>query len=143
MTEYRKDLAILSENEVVELFVYFLTTARVQIDDPDHYGPMRLLLAAEKLRDFVVGRASPALQELFESTDPIIKKAHIVNYQEVIKNDFLTNMGYQKPTKANDKAKVLAGKIIYSKKDKIIESLMKGGMSKKEATKEYDENIAM
>ena len=73
----------------------------------------------------------------------IIKKAHIVNYQEVIKNDFLTNMGYQKPTKANDKAKVLAGKIIYSKKDKIIESLMKGGMSKKEATKEYDENIAM
>jgi hypothetical protein len=78
MTEYRKDLAILSENEVVELFVYFLTTARVQIDDPDHYGPMRLLLAAEKLRDFVVGRASPALQELFESTDPIIKKAHIV-----------------------------------------------------------------
>ena len=73
----------------------------------------------------------------------IIKKAHIVDYQKVLTHDFLVHMGYQKPTKANDKAKVLAGKIIYSKKDKIIESLMKGGMSKKEATKEYDENIAM
>ena len=73
----------------------------------------------------------------------IIKKAHIVDYQKVLTHDFLVNMGYQKPTIANVKAKEMAGKIIYSKKDKIIESLMKGGMSKKEATKEYDENIAM
>ena len=66
MAEKGKDLATLSENQIVELFVYFLTTARVQIDDPDHYGPMRLLFAAEKLRDFVAGRTSPALQKLFE-----------------------------------------------------------------------------
>ena len=78
MTKEEKDLAILSENEVVELFVYFLTTARVQIDDPNHYGPMRLLFAAEKLRDFVAGRTSPALQKLFEDTEPIINNAHIV-----------------------------------------------------------------
>ena len=89
--------------------------------------------------DMLTFHDSLSIEEKFD----IIKKAHIVNYQEVIKNDFLVGMGYQKPTKANDKAKVLAGKIIYSKKDKIIESLMKGGMSKKEATKEYDENIAM
>ena len=78
MTEYRKDLAILSEYEVVELFVYFLTTARVQIDDPNHYGPMRLLFAAEKIRDFVAGRISPSLQKLFEDTEPVINRAHIV-----------------------------------------------------------------
>ena len=78
MAKEEKDLAILSENEVVELFVYFLTTARVQIDDPNHYGPMRLLFAAEKLRDFVAGRTSPALQKLFEDTEPIINSAHIV-----------------------------------------------------------------
>ena len=78
MTKEGKDLSILSENEVVELFVYFLTTARVQIDDPNHYGPMRLLFAAEKLRDFVAGRTSPALQKLFEDTEPIINSAHIV-----------------------------------------------------------------
>ena len=78
MTKEGKDLAILSENEVVELFVYFLTTARVQIDDPNHYGPMRLLFAAEKLRDFVAGRISPSLQKLFEDTEPVINKAHIV-----------------------------------------------------------------
>ena len=78
MTKDGKDRATLSENEIVELFVYFLTTARVQIDDPNHYGPMRLLFAAEKLRDFVAGRTSPALQKLFEDTEPIINSAHIV-----------------------------------------------------------------
>ena len=78
MTKEETDRALLSENEVVELFVYFLTTARVQIDDPDHYGPMRLLFAAEKLRDFVAGRTSPALQKLFEDTEPVINSAHIV-----------------------------------------------------------------
>mgnify|MGYP001042879887 CR=1 FL=1 len=78
MAKEEKDLAILSENEVVELFVYFLTTARVQIDDPNHYGPMRLLFAAEKLRDFVAGRISPSLQKLFEDTEPVINRAHIV-----------------------------------------------------------------
>ena len=78
MTKDGKDRATLSENQIIELFVYFLTTARVQIDDPNHYGPMRLLFAAEKLRDFVSGRASPALQKLFEDTEPIINSAHIV-----------------------------------------------------------------
>ena len=78
MTKEGKDRATLSENEIVELFVYFLATARVQIDDPNHYGPMRLLFAAEKLRDFVAGRTSPALQKLFEDTEPIINSAHIV-----------------------------------------------------------------
>ena len=78
MAEKGKDLATLSENQIVELFVYFLTTARVQIDDPDYYGPMRLLFAAEKLRDFVAGCTSPELQKLFEDTEPIINSAHIV-----------------------------------------------------------------
>ena len=78
MTKEEKDHATLSEDEIVELFVYFLTTARVQIDDPNHYGPMRLLFAAEKLRDFVAGHASPALQKLFKDTKPIINGAHIV-----------------------------------------------------------------
>ena len=78
MTKEEKNRATLSEVQVVELFVYFLTTARVQIDDPNHYGPMRLLFAAEKLRDFVAGRTSPALQKLFEDTEPIINSAHIV-----------------------------------------------------------------
>ena len=78
MTKDGKDCATLSENQIVELFVYFLTTARVQIDDPNHYGPMRLLFAAEKIRDFVTGRISPSLQKLFEDTEPVINRAHIV-----------------------------------------------------------------
>ncbi|MBO68567.1 MAG: hypothetical protein CL398_09675 [Acidiferrobacteraceae bacterium] len=68
---------VLHESEVVELFVYFLATARVQIDDPDYYGPMRLLIAAEKLRDFVSNRSSSSLTRLFELTEPIINDAHI------------------------------------------------------------------
>ena len=78
MAKDGKDCATLSENQIVEIFVYFLTTARVQIDDPNHYGPMRLLFAAEKLRDFVAGRISPSLQKLFEDTEPVINRAHIV-----------------------------------------------------------------
>ena len=78
MAKDGKDRATLSENQIVELFVYFLTTARVQIDDPNHYGPMRLLFAAEKLRDFVAGRISPSLQKLFEDTESVINRAHIV-----------------------------------------------------------------
>ena len=39
---------------------------------------MRLLFAAEKLRDFVAGCTSPELQKLFEDTEPIIDTAHIV-----------------------------------------------------------------
>ena len=54
MPDNIKSTLVLSEDEVVELFSYLLTTARVQIDDPDYYGPMRLLSAAEKLRDFVL-----------------------------------------------------------------------------------------
>ena len=69
---------VLSESEVVELFAYFLTTARVQIDDPDYYGPMRLLSAAEKLRDFVINRSSQGLQNFFEDTESIINNAHLV-----------------------------------------------------------------
>ena len=41
MAEKGKDLATLSEHQIVELIVYFLTTAREQIDDPDHYAPNR------------------------------------------------------------------------------------------------------
>ena len=78
MAEKGKDLATLSENQIVELFVYFLTTARVQIDDPDHYGPMRLLFAAEKLRDFVIDRSSQDLQDFFADTEAIINNAHLV-----------------------------------------------------------------
>ena len=78
MPDNIKSTLVLSEDEVVELFSYLLTTARVQIDDPDYYGPMRLLSAAEKLRDFVAGRSSYDLQEFFEDTKSIINKAHLV-----------------------------------------------------------------
>ena len=73
-----KDTTILTEKEAVELFVYLLATARVQIDDPDHYGPMRLLAAAETLRDFMVDRASAPVQQLFKDTESIINDAHSV-----------------------------------------------------------------
>ena len=73
-----KDTTILTEEEAVELFVYLLATARVQIDDPVHYGPMRLLAAAETLRDFMVDRASAPVQQLFKDTESIINDAHSV-----------------------------------------------------------------
>ena len=77
-----KETAILTEKEAVELFIYFLATARVQIDDPDHYGPIRLLAAAENLRDLIENRVSSPVKKLFKDTEPIINQAQIVMNDE-------------------------------------------------------------
>jgi len=59
---------VLTEEEAVELFAYLLTSARTQLDDPARYASMRLLSAAEALRDMIAGRVSPGVDAMFEAT---------------------------------------------------------------------------
>jgi Family of unknown function (DUF6092) len=59
---------VLREDEALELFAYLLTSARTQLDDPARYASMRLLSAAEDLRDLVADRVSPELAAMFRRT---------------------------------------------------------------------------
>ena len=55
---------VLSEEEAVELLALMITSARIQIDEPARYGPLRLLTAAERLSSFIKDRASAEAQPM-------------------------------------------------------------------------------
>jgi len=61
---------LLTEDDVIELFAFLMTSARSQLDDPCAYASMRLLTAAEDLRDRVIDRVGPDARALFEQTRP-------------------------------------------------------------------------
>ncbi len=80
---------MLSEAQAVELFTFFITSARTQLDDPCNYAPMRLLTGAEKLRDFILAHASPETQEMLAATIDKTEQAQIIMndsaaFQEVL-----------------------------------------------------------
>lgn len=49
---------VLSEQETVELLAFLLSSARGLIREPKDYGPMRLLVAAERLSRNALPRAN-------------------------------------------------------------------------------------
>ena len=49
---------VLKEAEAIELLALLISSARIQLDEPAHYAPMRLLTAAERLSDAIVERSS-------------------------------------------------------------------------------------
>lgn len=61
---------VLTEDEAIELFAFLMTSARSQLDDPCRYASMRLLTAAEELRDRIADRVGPQTRALFERTRP-------------------------------------------------------------------------
>jgi hypothetical protein len=69
---------MLTEDEAIELFTFLVVAARTQLDDPHHYASMRLLTAAERLRDFMTERASPDTQELLNATVDKSERAQII-----------------------------------------------------------------
>ena len=69
---------VLTEDQAIELFTFLITSARTQLDDPGQYASMRLLTAAELLRDFITGRTSPDAQHLLTTTVEKTEQAQIV-----------------------------------------------------------------
>lgn len=62
--------AVMTEDEAIELFAFLMTSARSQLDDPCRYASMRLLTAAEELRDRIVDRVTPAARAVLRATEP-------------------------------------------------------------------------
>jgi uncharacterized protein DUF6092 len=50
---------VLTEEEAMELLAFLIAAARIQLDEPPQYAPMRLLSAAERLSQLVLNRVSP------------------------------------------------------------------------------------
>ena len=75
------ETTVLTEDQAIELFTFLITSARTQLDDPCLYASMRLLTAAELLRDFIVERTSPGARNLLTTT---VEKTE---YAQIIMND--------------------------------------------------------
>jgi hypothetical protein len=71
------DKLVLSEAEAIELLAFLLSASRTQIDEPRIYGSMRLLTAAEKLRDLIQSRVSDPARKLLEDTTDLSLHAQI------------------------------------------------------------------
>lgn len=71
------DAMVISESEAIELFAFLLSSARIQLDEPCQYASMRILTAAETLRDFMMARASPDTQALLQETVEKTTHAHV------------------------------------------------------------------
>jgi hypothetical protein len=69
---------LLTEEQAIELFTFLITAARTQLDDPCSYASMRLLTAAEKLREFIRPGLSPEAQQLLDSTVEKTEHAQII-----------------------------------------------------------------
>ena len=65
---------VLSEEEAVELLALLITSARTQLDEPASYGPLRLLTAADRLSNFIKGRASAEAQPMLAALTSEIPK---------------------------------------------------------------------
>jgi len=68
---------VLTETEAIELFATLLASARTQLDEPCSYASMRLLSAAEILRDYVWERVSPENRTLLDATAEKIDHAQM------------------------------------------------------------------
>jgi hypothetical protein len=44
---------VLTEDEALELLAFLVTAARTQVGEPHEYGPLHLLIAANRLGDFI------------------------------------------------------------------------------------------
>ena len=72
------DTNLLTEEQAIELFTFLVTSARTQLDDPCAYASMRLLTAAEKLREFISPGLSPEARQLLDSTVEKTEHAQII-----------------------------------------------------------------
>jgi hypothetical protein len=69
---------MLTEDQAIDLFTFLITSARTQLDDPHHYASMRLLTAAEMLRDFITESSSSNLQAMLNATVDKSEHAQII-----------------------------------------------------------------
>src|SRR3954464_15589059 len=59
---------MVSEDEALELMALLITSARTQVDEAAEYGPLRLIVAAERLSRLLADRASPETRAFAQTT---------------------------------------------------------------------------
>ena len=69
---------VLKEDEAVELLALLISSARTQMDEPAHYGPLRLLTATERLSDMILERASAKSREFLQGNIERIPEMHML-----------------------------------------------------------------
>jgi len=68
---------VLTEAEAVELLALLITSARTQMDEPAHYGPLRLLTATERLSAMMLERSSDKSRAFLQDTINRIPAMHM------------------------------------------------------------------
>ncbi|MDE2820792.1 MAG: DUF6092 family protein [Chloroflexota bacterium] len=68
---------VLTEAEAVELLALLITSARIQMDEPAHYGPLRLLTATERLSAMMLERSSDKSKAFLQDNIERIPEMHM------------------------------------------------------------------
>ena len=69
---------VLNEDEAIELLALLITSARIQLDEPAHYGPLRLLTAAERLSAFIIERSGEKSRDFLQGNIDRIPQLHMM-----------------------------------------------------------------
>ena len=69
---------VLKEDEAVELLALLITSARIQMDEPAEYGPLRLLTATERLSGMMLERASDKSRAFLQDNVERIPEMHMI-----------------------------------------------------------------
>ncbi len=68
---------VLKEDEAIELLALLITSARIQMEEPAHYGPLRLLTATERLSSAIIERASEKSRDFLQANIERIPDMHM------------------------------------------------------------------
>ncbi|MCY4018449.1 MAG: DUF6092 family protein [Chloroflexi bacterium] len=68
---------VLTETEAVELLALLISSARIQLDEPAHYAPLRLLTATERLSALMLERASDKSKAFLQDNIERIPEMHM------------------------------------------------------------------
>ena len=68
---------VITETEALELLALLTTSARIQLEEPAHYGPLRLLTATERLCAMMLERSSDDSRAFLEDAIERIPALHM------------------------------------------------------------------
>ena len=69
---------VLKEDEAIELLALLITSARIQLDEPAQYGPLRLLTATERLSSVIAERSSDKSRAFLQGNIERIPDMHMM-----------------------------------------------------------------
>ncbi len=68
---------VLKEEEAIELLALLISSARIQMEEPAHYGPLRLLTATERLSNLILERSSDKSRDFLQGNIERIPAMHM------------------------------------------------------------------